>query len=164
MTGVVEVQEGVLVPKYGGYSECISVLENEHRISHLLRIADVIDQEFGVSSACDVGTLMPNVLKTDCKLLTIVSGYAHLLVAEHMNEQGFDKPSINREIDKAEALLDYAHLGGNHPWLPRAQWLKRRVNWREYLNLGFTIGKLLCVIVFCGMVYRFFSTSDVGFF
>jgi hypothetical protein len=156
--------EGVLVPTYGGYSDCITVLEREHRIPSLLQIIEVIDSQFGVNPACDADMLMENVVRVNCRPLTVVSGYAHLLAAEHMRDQGFDKTSINREIDKAEALLHHAHLGGNHPWLPRAQSLKRRLNWREYAGLGLAIAKLLAVIVVSGIVYHILNTSDIDFF
>jgi hypothetical protein len=153
-----------LVPAYGGWNQCISVLEQTANVSHLIRISHVIDSEFGSDSTATTESLMTRVIEVESKELTALSGYAHLLIAEQMNSQGFDKVSINRELEKAEALLDYAHLGGRHPWLPRAQRLKRRVNLRDYLKLGITIFSLLTLFIIIGIVYNFIQTSDTSFF
>jgi hypothetical protein len=152
-----------LVAAYGDWDQCISVLEQTTNVSRLIRISHVIDSEFGSDSTSTTAALMTRVLEVKSKELTALSGYAHLLIAEQMHSQDFDKSSINRELEKAEALLDYAHLGGRHPWLPRAQRLKRRVNLRDYVTLGIAIFSLLMLLLIVGVVYNFIQTSDISF-
>jgi hypothetical protein len=152
-----------LIPVYGTYDNCLAVLEQSTRVPQLLRVSDVIDAEFGAHSASTTRALMEQVVQRDSKVLAALSGYAHLLIAERMAEQQFDKDSINREIDKAEALLSYTNLGGRHPWLPRAQRMRRRINLRDYLRLGVTVIELLAVILVAGAVYNLLRTLDFSF-
>lgn len=153
-----------LVPKYGTYDQCLAVLEQETRIPKLLRLCDAVDNEMGATSADTTNDLIDRAVATDCKPLTVLSGYAHLLAAEKMKEQGFKVDAINREIDKAEAMLSFANLGGRHPWLPRAQNLKRRVNLKAYVCLGVAVFGLMAVPVVSGIIYQLILSLDMDIF
>jgi hypothetical protein len=159
-----------LVRAYGGWAQCIAVLEQTTKVSQLIRISTVIDSEFGDGTASSASWLSPThdfmtrAVETNSKELCALSGYAHLLLAEKMHRQNFDKASINRELEKAEALLDFAHLGGRHPWLPRAQRLRRRLNLGDYLRLGGAVISILVLLIAIGGLYRYVRTSDIAFF
>ncbi|KAH0790394.1 hypothetical protein GPJ56_005690 [Histomonas meleagridis] len=107
---------------------------------------------------------MDAALKVDNKDLIVLSGYAHLLLAEQMHKQGFDKKSINSQSSKAESLLYYANMGGNHPLLPRAMRLKRRVNWKSYTKLVVSCIALLAIILLVCYLYGYISNLDFDFF
>jgi hypothetical protein len=141
----------------------LEIVQNEHRIPELVRIASNIDEVIGVSGDCDRDTLMSVAVTVNYHPLLALSGFAHLVLAEHMHAEGCDLEPLNREIDKAESLLHYLRLGGNHPWLPRAQWLKRRVNWKDYLMLLLRVFMLLGLILFAAFSYRFFDSHDISF-
>jgi len=140
------------------------VLEAEDGVPRLVSICRVLDGELGASVACTKDELIDAAVATDCQNLTALSGYAHLVVAERMRARGFDSYAVNREIDKTEAMLSCAKLGGNHPWLPRAQWLKRRVNWREYLGLGAGVTGISVVILVAAALFHVITTLDAGMF
>lgn len=149
-----------IVPKIGDYNTCVAVLESEKRIPNLMKLCKTIDQQMNASSLCTADQLVDLAANYDQPLIAL-SGYGHLLMAEQMRDRGFDVDSINREIDKAEAMLSLAHLGGNHPWLPRAQKLKRIVNLKSYTKLGISILGLLAVILLAGVVYRYICDHDI---
>jgi hypothetical protein len=153
-----------LVPGYGGWTQCVALIEQTAKVSQLIRISTVIDSEFGVNATSTTRDLMTQAIEADSKELCALSGYAHLFLAERMHHQGFDKDSVNRELDKAEALLDFARLGGRHPWLPRAQRLRRRLNLVAYLRLGGIFISLLALLLAIGGIYRYARSSDLSFF
>ena len=145
----------LLIKEIGGYDQCVAVVEKEVNIPKLLKISRVIDAEFGVTPMCSADELVREAVKVDSRTLSALSGYSHLLIAERMHEQGFDNRAINREIEKAEAMLSHANLGGGSTWLPRAQKLKRIVNWRSYAGLGLGIVALVALVIAAGLGYRF---------
>lgn len=145
---------------FGGLEKCVAVLEQETRVPKFHKMIDVIDNQFDSKSSSDLNVLMRNVQVANDRSLAALSGYAHLLLAEQMYQQKFDKNSINKEIDKATALLDYAHLGGKHPWLPRAMKLKRKINCLDYIKLCSSVILLVIAIIGAGLTYRYIMDSD----
>ena len=154
-------QENVIIPKIGSYNDCIAVVEKESKIPNLLKVLSIIDSQFGVSSVCSTDELIDHALKTNCRQLTALSGYVHLIAAEKMREQGFDTDAMNREVEKAEALLSYANLGQNHPWLSRAKYLRRRVNWKAYGKLVLSVIELAALIIGIGFIARLIRNLDI---
>lgn len=154
----------IVIPKIGDFSDCVSVIEKEENISHFIKYIKLIDNQFGVSNNCSTNELMQSAINCENRDLIVLSGYAHLLLAELMTAQSYDVDDINKEINKAEALLDFANLGGNHPLLPRTMKLKRRVNWKSFLGLGISCAVLLILLLVIGFIYRFIIDNDINIF
>ena len=157
-------QSNLVLPYLGTIDQCIEVIENETDVKRFHKIIGIIDSNFGVTSDPTTNELMDAAMKVGNRDLIVLSGYAHLLLAEQMYKKGFDKKSINKQLSKAEALLYYANMGGNHPLLPRAMRLKRRVNWKSYTKLVLSCIALLGIILLIGYLYRYISNLDFDFF
>ena len=148
----------IIVPGLGEYEKIVTVLENEREICNLTSLVEKVDCYFGIPTECDVNTLMNKIITDfkDERDMIVLSGYGHLLLAERLYQEKYNKKMINKQIKKAEALLDFANMGGRHPLLPRTMRLKRRVNWKAYSKLVITIMLLLILICFiaylCGKI------------
>lgn len=154
----------VIIPSFGSFNQCISIIQKETKISQFFKYIKIIDAQFGVSRLSTTEELMESVVSVNDKQLTVLSGYAHLLLAEQLKMQNYDLSDINKEISKAEALLDFANLGGNSPLLPRVMKLKRRVNWKSFTDLVISSIVILLIIVLIGMIYQFVSNNDIDLF
>ena len=142
--------------KYGGPEACVALIEREQIPVKLAKMVKIIDNEMGVDSAMDVNTYMQVAQHYENeKTLVTLAGYSHLLLAEKMVEKKYSKKDINFELDKACALLDLANRGGNHPYLPRAMKLKRKVNRVDFTKLIFAIILICIVILIIAWLSRF---------
>ena len=142
--------------KYGGIDKCLCLIENEKRPVKLSKIVNAIDHEFGAESSMDLKTYMTIASKyEDEKTLVTLAGYSHLILAERMVEKKYSKRDINFELDKACALLDLANRGGNHPYLPRAMKLKRKINCASYTKLIIAIIIFLIIVLIIAALSRF---------
>ena len=157
-----ESKENFAIQEIGNYERCVAVIGNEMNVPKLLKLVRIVDRKLGVTPMCTTDELLARAVEVDSQILSALSGYSHLVTAERMHAQGFDRDAINREIDKAEAMLSHANLGGNSPWLPRAQKLKRKVNLRSYVGLGFAIVALLALLLVAGAAYRFAVDEDIN--
>ncbi|KAK8890390.1 hypothetical protein M9Y10_035166 [Tritrichomonas musculus] len=153
-----------IIPSIGTFNQCISIIKKETKIPQFFKYIKIIDNEFGVSQFATTEELMTSVVSKNNKKLTVLSGYAHLLLAEQMKKQDYDLVDINKEISKAEALLDFANLGGNSPLLPRAMKLKRRVNWKSFIDLVISCIIILLIIILIGLIYKFITSNDIDIF
>ncbi|OHS98755.1 hypothetical protein TRFO_08770 [Tritrichomonas foetus] len=151
------------IEKLGSYNHCVALIEKETKIPNFIKYIKVIDQHFGVTPVSSTDDLMRSAIKSDNRDIIVLSGYAHMLLAEQMYQQNYDIEDINKEISKAEALLDFANLGGNHPLLPRTMKLKRRVNWKSYTKLVLTCIFILIAIILLGLGYRYVDMNDIDF-
>lgn len=154
----------IVIPTIGTFSQCISIIKKEKNIPRFFKLIKIIDNEFGVSRFSSTKELMESVVLVNDKELTVLSGYAHLLLAEQLKAQNYDIIEINKEISKAEALLDFANLGGNSTLLPRVMRLKRRVNWKSFSDLVISCILILIIIVFIGLLIQYVNNSDIDIF
>jgi len=150
--------------KFGGYGGCLAIIEKEKRPIKLLKVIKAIDAEFDAHFSDDLKTLMYKVVKDHDRTLITLAGYAHLLLAESMIGKKFSKEEINLELDKAIAILDVANRGGNHPLLPRAVSLKRRLNLRKYIRFCLTVIAILIFITFWFYMAKKMMTKEFDFF
>jgi hypothetical protein len=116
----------------------------------------IIDNEMGADSAMGIKEYMKiaSNFEKEKNFITF-AGYSHLLLAEKMVEKKYSKEDINFELDKAVALLDLANRGGNHPLLPRAMKLKRKINLRSYIKLVISCVSIAGLILLSAGLYRF---------
>lgn len=161
-----QIQE--YLPKYGGAVACYRLLEKETRPAKIARICSDVDHIFGANPAENVGSFMPKAVEfyeqTQDKQIISLAGFSHLVLAEQMAKNGFAKEDINKEIDKACALIDMAKLGGRNPLLSRAVKLKRRINLKDYVKLGITTVLFACFIILVAYLYRkVMDNSDLFF-
>ena len=158
-----EQNEYKYLQEYGGIDNCLELLEHEKRPVKLLKLVKVIDKELDSDSSMDLNTYMRNAVKhEDDKTLITLSGYSHLLLAERMYNLKYCKRDINKEIDKSCALLDLANRGGNHPYLPRAVKLKRKVNCASYTRLVLIVIFISFMILFIAWLSRYlYDNSDL---
>ena len=159
-----EASDYPIIPSIGNFNQCISIIKKETNIPRFFKYIKIIDAEFGVSRFATTEELMESVVLLNNKELTVLSGYAHLLLAEQLKKQNYDLVDINKEISKAEALLDFANLGGNSPLLPRVMKLKRRVNWKSFTDLVISCVIMLSIIVLIGILYQYMTNNDIDIF
>ena len=141
---------------------CVNIIENEKNVLKIMKYIKVIDENFGVTTASTTDDLMRNAIQSENRDLIVLSGYAHLLLAEQMKKQQYDIDDINIEINKAENLLNFANLGGNHPLLPRTMNLKRKVNWKAYIKLAVACFIILLLIIIIGVLYKFIEENEIN--
>ncbi|EAX99843.1 hypothetical protein TVAG_419000 [Trichomonas vaginalis G3] len=160
-----EIQE--YLPKYGGVVACYKALEQEKRPAKIATICSDIDHVFGANPAEDTNSFMRKAVAfyehVGEKQLISLAGYSHFILAEQMAANKFSKVDINKEIDKACALIDMAELGGKNPLLKRAMSLKRRVNFKDYVILIASLIFLALFILFIGWGYRFIVDNSDKF-
>lgn len=154
----------IILPKYGGPEFYVVLLEQEKRPVKLRKLVRIVDNEMGAEFEENTDSMMRKAVKfEEDKTLITLAGYSHLLLAELMYDKKYPKDEINKEIDKACALLDLAHRGGRHPYLPRAMKLKRIVNLKDFVKLGISVVLLALVILFVAFIIGKISQGKLDF-
>lgn len=136
---------------YGGADGFIAELEQTTSVFGTQNLVKEADHLLGVVPNSDLDTILVASREIDDRMVDAVSGYAHLLLAERMDENKYPKDEIGLEVDKAAALLHLAELGSKHPLIPRVMKLKRRIYKRQYTKLLIVI--VLILILFVLLAY-----------